>query len=209
MALPMPLRALDPTQEPAADDPNHWRWTIGTFFRAGELGLFPQEKHVELIEGEIYIHVSPKGSRHSAARYLLEEVLRDVFGRKFMIRSEEPILHPDDSAPEPDISVVAVRQDHYATEHPKASDIIVVAEISDSSLSFDRGTKASHYGKAGIPEYWIVNLVADQVEVFRKPDPEIGYREVTIHKKDDVIATLAAPNKPIKVADLIPNSLNI
>lgn len=208
MALPMSLQQLSSIPE-GGREPDHWRWTIDAYFRAGEAGLFDQYRKVELIDGEIYIHMSPAGTRHSAGVGMLYTALDTVFGAAYMFRTQQPILRPDDSMPEPDISVVRYQSDYYASRHPMPADIVLVAEVSDSSLSFDRHTKATHYGKAGIAEYWILNLVDNQLEVYRKPDSEIGFREVVIYKKDEVIATLAVPDQTIRVADLIPSQVNI
>ena len=112
MALPMSLQQLteaNPVPE-LEQDPQHWRWTIDTYFRAAELGLFDRYRKVELIDGEIYAHVSPIGSRHSAAISMLDSTFRELFGRKYSVRWQMPILRSDDSMPESDISVVPPRK---------------------------------------------------------------------------------------------------
>lgn len=114
--------------------------------------------------------------------------------------------------PEPDALVVRGVRGQFTDRHP--TEAVLIVEVSDSTLTADKTTKASLYARAEIPEYWIVNLVDEQVEVLRRPAPSSAgkfgfiYLETVIHRGDDQIAPLAAPDKSIRAAALLPWNLN-
>jgi Uma2 family endonuclease len=205
MALPMP-KSLAAYQEPEESTELHrWRWTADNFLRADELGLFGTEKRIELIEGEIFVHMSPIGSRHTAAISKAVYALTETFGRDYLVRFEQSIVLPDDSVPQPDVCVVPYREDHYEEAHPIAADVLLLIEVSDSTLPFDRTTKAHAYGAAGIPEYWIVNLIEDRLEAYSVSDPEMGYRSLSLHNRNENISPRFSPERSISVSSLLPS----
>ena len=165
--------------------------------KAGVFG----DRRLELIEGEI-VEMAPIGPAHASINYPLARLLENAFGEGFALRIDAPIsLGEDDrpSEPQPDITVVnGVAQD-YRTHHPHPSEIALVVEISDSTLTEDRTIKAALYSSAGIPEYWIVNLVDNRVEVLRSPG-ESGYSSVSTHEIGDAIEPLFGPGQFIAVA---------
>lgn len=164
-----------------------------------ETGILGPDDRVELLEGEI-LEMSPEKSRHAAAVDLAAEVLRAAFGPGRTVRVQHPIALGDASEPEPDLAVVEGSPRDYAHAHPTTA--VLVVEVSDTSLDYDRRRKAAAYARSGIAEYWIVNLVENRLEVHREPTPN-GYRGVTVLE-------VAARIKPqvatveISVADLIP-----
>jgi Uma2 family endonuclease len=107
------------------------------------------------------------------------------------------------SEPEPDVSIVLGGPFDYLPEHPKAADVRLLIEVADTTLRFDRGRKRSAYARSDIPEYWIVNLPARQLEVYRDP---VGsrYRSVTVHSEHEAVTPLAAPHAFVRVSDLLP-----
>jgi Uma2 family endonuclease len=181
------------------------RWTVDEYHQMADLGWF-QGKRVELIDGTILERPVPN-SPHVVAMHLTEEVLRSTFGADFWVRTQSPLNLGPASEPMPDIAVVPGKPRDY-TAHPTTA--LLVVEIGDSSLSYDRKEKASLYARAGLADYWIVNLVNGQLEVCRDPVPDplqtfgFGYSSRTILHLGDAIAPLAALNTPIAVADLLP-----
>ncbi|MSS70370.1 MAG: Uma2 family endonuclease [Candidatus Latescibacteria bacterium] len=183
------------------------RWTREEYRKMVEYRLFAPEERVELIEGEV-VEMSPKRSPHSTATTLVGDALRLAFGRGHTVRIQEPLALSPTSEPEPDVAVVKGTPRDYRDEHPSTA--LLIVEVSESSLPYDRTTKASLYAKSSIPEYWVVNLLDDQLEIHRGPSPRVdqpfgyGYTTVFVYGASDVVSPLAAPDRPIAVADLLP-----
>lgn len=190
--------------EEADISPKQFLWTSDEYYRAAELGFF-NGRRVELIEGEI-IEMAPMGSLHATGITLLAELLRGVFESGHFVRTQGPLDVDENSQPEPDIAVVQGSPRDYSSGHPKT--LLLAAEVSVSSLTLDRGVKARLYAKAGVQEYWIVNLRDRCVEVYRNPieDPNLGfvYAERNIAGEDQFVSPLAKPKAKIKVADILP-----
>jgi Uma2 family endonuclease len=181
--------------------PRRYRWTRAQYHRAGEAGLFVGQR-VQLVTGEIIL-MSPQGHPHAVAIGLVEEALRTAFGRGFWPRVQLPLALGKDDEPEPDVAVVAgsPRSLASAASHPTTA--LLVVEVADTSLAFDRDDKGPLYAAAGVPEYWIVNLVDRQLEVLR--DPKAGrYSNVQTLNSGERIRPIAAPTAEVSVADLLP-----
>ncbi len=163
-------------------------------------GVFHPEARLELLDGEIY-DMSPQTSRHATAIRLIEDALRAIFGRGFDVRAQLPAAFGPDSQPEPDVAVVEGSPRDYSDRHPTTA--ILVVEVSDSSLAYDRTQKLATYANCGIREYWIVNLVADRLEVYRDPG-EGTYRNAFEARRDVSVELLAKPDERIAVRDLLP-----
>jgi Uma2 family endonuclease len=189
----------------SAEEPKSRRWTRDEYYQLGDQGMF-QDQRVQLIEGEIVV-MSPQNNSHVVAISLTQEALKNVFDEGYWVRSQAPLTVSQISEPEPDLSVVSGTPRDY-TDHPTTA--LLIVEVSRTTLAFDRGEKLSLYAKADITDYWIVNLIDRQLEVFRNPTPDenqpygFGYSEKIILKADDSISPLAAPESPIQVADLLP-----
>jgi Uma2 family endonuclease len=194
----MSSHALSPVAQPAETP---WRWTQETYHRAIDLGLFREDEHLELIRGEIY-HKMPMKRPHAAALSKTDACLRRCFGEGFYVLTQLPVRLSHDGEPEPDAAVVRGGPDDFA-EHPTEADLLLVVEVSDTTLAFDQSTKALLYAEAGIAEYWIVNLSERVVEVRREPR-EDGYRSLRIYDATESVAPLAAPQNPIAVAQMLP-----
>ena len=191
----------------SAAAPHPRLWTREEYYKMAEVGVFRPGERVELIGGRI-VTMSPQNSPHFTAICLAEDALRTIFGAGYAVRVQGPLDLSPSSQPEPDIAVVRGSIRDYASDHPTTA--LLVVEVSETSLTFDRGEKASLYASAGIPEYWIVNLLDRRLEVYRDPVPMpgqpygYGYRNYTHYFAADEVATLAAPQGAIKVADLLP-----
>jgi Uma2 family endonuclease len=185
---------------PVEDEPTPRRWTREEYYRMGDLGFFHGQR-VELIEGEIMV-LSPQNWPHTSTVDRVAEALRRILGTGFWVRTQVP-LNLGTSDPEPDVSVVLGRREDY-NDHPTSA--VLIVEVSDSTLAYDRTRKASLYARAGITDYWIVNLVNNQLEVRRdpRPDPSQPYGSVTTLVPPAVVNPLAAPQVSLAVADLLP-----
>ena len=187
--------------------PNRWRWTVDEFQRAYDLGVFGFDAKLELIEGEIVKKMSQKGP-HACAIRAVEEAMRRVFAAGHDVRTQLPLVFTPYNKPEPDVAVVTGSFRDYSTMNPTTA--VLVVEVSDSTLLTDQTTKAAVYARAGIREYWIVNIPGRLLEVYRDPatmpSQPLGhhYRSITRLGETDVAAPLAAPESPVSVADLLP-----
>lgn len=178
------------------------RWTIDDYHRAIEAGVFGPEERLELLNGEIVV-MSPQLGPHASGSSLVVEALRAAFGPGWVIREQKPLSLGQVSEPEPDVAAVRGAIRDFVREHPRSAGLVV--EVADTSVRLDRTDKAEIYARAGIPEYWILNLPGRCLEVRRDPDPAQGeYRQLTTHGEDGAVSPLAAPDASIAVRDLLP-----
>ena len=182
-------------------------WTRDEYYRLAEAGILRPGDRVQLIEGEI-IQMSPQKPPHAVAVQRVERTLRRTFGRRHHVRAQLPLAVGWNGEPEPDAAVVLGRAEDYAQEHPQTAALVV--EIADTTLRTDRTFKASLYARAGVPDYWVLNLVTRQLEVNRDPAPDArapyghAYKTRTVVAADGEVEPLAAPGKQVKVSDLLP-----
>jgi Uma2 family endonuclease len=142
--------------------------TVAEYHRMGEVGILQPHDRVELIEGEL-VAMSPIGSEHSGTVNALTRRLVLAVGDRGIVAVRNPVQLDDLSEPEPDFAVLKPRDDGYRRVTPRASDVLLIIEVADSSLSYDRAIKRALYARHGIPEFWIVNLAGQEVEVCRAP----------------------------------------
>jgi Uma2 family endonuclease len=183
------------------------RWTRKEYDRLVEVGVLHEDERVELLGGHLVV-AEPKGSPHATAIALAAEALRLAFGPGWFVRLQDPIALDDESEPEPDIVVVSGSPRDYRAGHP--SRVALLVEVAESSPAFDRRYKGSLYARAGVADYWIVNLVDGAVEVHRRPAPDaatdFGWRYVDVRsfRAGDTLRPLARPDVTIAVSDLLP-----
>jgi Uma2 family endonuclease len=182
------------------------RWTRLEYERLVELGMFEGEP-LELIGGQLVV-AEPQYPYHASGITRVDYAIRAILPPGWIVRLQSPVALDDESEPEPDLVVAAGSLADYDHAHP--SRVALAVEVAESSLAFDREHKASAYARAGIADYWIVNLVDRVLEVHRDPvaDP-VGafgwrYRSVTILAPPSAVIPLAFPARPIAVADLLP-----
>ena len=172
-----------------------------------ESGFFKPGERVELIDGLLVVR-EPQGTPHTTATRLAEDALRRAFGAGWDVRCQFPVALDDDSEPEPDIAVVPGGPRDYLDAHPSRP--VLVVEVAYASVAFDRRHKSSLYARAGVDDYWIVNLVDRVLEVRRRPlvsaTAPFGwtYETLEIFGPDGAVAPLAAPASPVAVTDLLP-----
>jgi Uma2 family endonuclease len=183
------------------------RWTRVEYDRLIDLGIFRPGEHLELLGGQLMVS-EPQGSLHATAVGLVEDVLRGCFGSGWVVRGQMPIALDEESEPEPDVAVVPGTRYDYAAAHPSRP--VLLVEVAESSLADDRGTKATLYARAGIADYWILNLVERALEVCRDPVTAVAqssgwrYRDVRVLQPGALVTPLARPDVVIEVAALLP-----
>ncbi len=166
-SLPMPLA-------PKWENEQHvsgYRFSLDQYHRMAELGILEENNQVEFLEG-ILVNKMTKNRAHSLATRRLRILLEGIIPAGFYVDSQEPTSTVD-SEPEPDAMVIRGRPEDYQLHQPEAAQVPLMAEVADSSLQHDRGWKKRIYARAGIPVYWIVNLVQRQIEVFTQPSGDV------------------------------------
>lgn len=186
-------------------EPHSMLWTRELYATATESGIFG-DRRLELIEGEI-IEMSPMSSKHGMLIYLVQKVLERVFTNDYIVVAQTPLNLSDVSEPQPDIAVYTGSAFDYLDTKPTHA--LLVVEVADSSLRYDRGQKACLYAKANITDYWIINLKDNTLEIYRTPVAAptqpygYGYKMVSSLKAQDTVSPLAAPDATISVGELL------
>jgi Uma2 family endonuclease len=186
-------------------EPRKRRFTREEYYKMVEMGLFEGQR-VELIDGEV-IQMAPQMNRHMVAIGLIERALRRAVGDDFWIRTQGPFAVDDSSEPEPDVALVEGTPRDYS-DHPRKA--LLVVEVSETTYRFDSKIKASLYASAGIEDFWILNLNANRLEVYREPVADdaqpFGHRYANLKflLPTDVATCLAFPQVKLTVADLLP-----
>lgn len=183
------------------------RWTRLEYERLVDLGAFGPEERLELIGGQLVVR-EPQGRPHATGIRLVAAALRAAFGPGWVIEAQLPVALDEESEPEPDIAVVRGQPRDYIASHPTRPDLVV--EVALGSLALDRREKASLYARAGVADYWIVNLVDNVVEVYREPVPDPDgayawrYASMATLRRGNSVTPLALPDSAIPVSDLLP-----
>jgi Uma2 family endonuclease len=170
--------------------------------RLAECGFFHPTERLELIAGLLLVR-EPQGSPHATGITLALHALQAAFGAGWVVRPQLPIALDDDSEPEPDLVVVRSHARDFSSAHP--SSVALIVEVSETSLAFDRGV----YARAGIADYWIVNLIDRVVEIHREPRAAPAahgwhYGSMRLARPGESITPLALPNARLRVIELLP-----
>src|SRR5262245_28671482 len=186
-----------PPARPAPAGPRRRRWTCAEFHRFGDMGLF-EGRRAMLIDGVI-LEEGPMNPPHAITLELVEAAIRTAFGAGWRIRGQSPLVLGQDLDPEPDLAVIAGTP-RGSSGHPTTADLVV--EVADSSLDFDTNEKRLVYARAGIREYWVVDINGRRLLVYR--DPRAGdYATQQALGPADVVSPLALPAVAMRVADLL------
>ena len=180
-------------------------FTVDEYYRMVDAGLLTEDSRVELIDGVI-VDMPPIGPGHSGNVIWFTGALQELFGGFAQLSIQNPLRLGLRVEPQPDVMLLRPRADHYRTSHPRPDDVLLLVEVADSSLTYDRKTKARVYARAGIADYWIVNRVDFAVEVYRDP-ARSRYRSVQVLKRGDGIQPLAFPDVSIAVSDILGDEL--
>jgi Uma2 family endonuclease len=181
------------------------RFSIEEYHQLIKLNFIKEDDRIELIEGEL-IEMVAKGFRHCACTDALNIELIKLLGDRAVIRSQNPIALADRSEPEPDLAIVSGRAQEFFTRHPTASDVILVIEVSDSTLSYDQTTKLKMYANAGINHYWIVNLQENQLETYSEPYTHRGIYGTSQIYLPDRLVTIPAFEVTLNLDSIFPVS---
>lgn len=198
----MPI-AVEPM--PCGHEPGPIRkhWTRDQCSTMRDLGFL--DERYELIEGEVFLKMGQK-PLHRITVLLLQTWLNSLFG-DLRVQGQLPIdvggADAERNEPEPDVAVTSEPTTAYRDRHPGPDDLLLVAEVSDTTLRFDRSTKSALYARVGIREYWVVDIVGRQIVAHRRPTAE-GYTEIVAYRTDESIATLACPDAEVRVSELLP-----
>jgi Uma2 family endonuclease len=183
------------------------RFTRTEYEKLIELGFFQPGEPIELLGGELVV-AEPQGAAHYTATWKTAKALETAFGPGWMVRTQGPIGLDEESEPEPDVAVVLGGPQDYRSEHPSRS--VLTVEVAESSLGSDRQRKGSLYARAGLADYWVLNLEERVLEVYREPVPDpsalFGWRYARRQVLDASarVTPLAAPSASLLVADLLP-----
>jgi Uma2 family endonuclease len=183
------------------------RFTIEEYHRLTDLGFFTEDDRIELIRGEI-IQMAAKGTPHTVCCSNLLGELAALVANQATLRCQDPIILRSDSEPEPDFVIARKRADNYLSAHPNPADILLVIEIADSTLKYDREVKVPLYAEAGISDYWLFNLVENHLEAYSEPYQELqgsfGYSMKRIVLPNQAIALPFLPELSLDLSQVFP-----
>lgn len=181
--------------------PRKHLFTVDEYERLADTGIFHEDDRVELIEGEI-VQMVPIGSEHAGAVNRLTSLFTRLLQERIVAGVQNPVRLPEMSEPQPDFVLLKPREDFYTKRHPEPADVLLLIEVAESSITYDRGVKLPLYAKAGIPEVWLVDLTKNRLEVYRSPS-EDGYGTTSVLESGDTIHIEAFPDVGIAVADIL------
>ncbi len=186
------------SDEPVAALTRH-RLTVDEYHRMGEAGIFGEDDRVELIDGEL-IDMTPIGSRHAYVVDLINRLFTKEASQDRLVRVQNPIQLGEYGEPEPDLAVV--RNAAYFDRHPQAADVLLIIEVSETSLNYDKSIKVPYYARYEIPEVWIIDLDGKRITVNRKPLSNGSmYESITACSKGFLVSE-RIPEVELKVDDL-------
>jgi Uma2 family endonuclease len=177
------------------------RFTREEYHRLADVGILHEDDRVELIEGEI-VQMTPIGRHHAACVAELNRLLVPAVGQRALLWPQNPITLPDDTEPQPDIVLLRPRADRYLQDDARPEDVLLLIEVADTSQRYDRLVKLPLYGRAGVPEVWIVDLPGEVIEVYRRPTPS-GYAHVEPVGRGGAVAPAAFPDIVLPVDTIL------
>ncbi len=177
------------------------QFTVAEYERMVAAGILAEDDRVELVEGEV-IAMSPIGSRHTACVKRLNALLVAWAGPVAIVSVQDPIHLDDYNEPQPDLALLRPRADYYASGHPRPADVLLVIEVADTSLAYDRGVKLLLYAQAAIPEAWVVDLANGTIAVYAQPANGI-YRSTSQVELGQTLVSLTLPGLTFSVSSIL------
>lgn len=172
------------------------------YYRMAEAGILHEDDRVELIEGEI-VEMTPIGPRHANCVDRLTRLIVEFAGRRYVVRVQGPIRLDDGSEPQPDLTLLRrPAEGSYASDHPTPQDVLLVVEVADASLEYDREVKLPLYARAGIPEAWLMDLRNGVVEVHSEATPE-GYRTIEKVRRAETVSSKTVPGLVLRAEEIL------
>lgn len=176
------------------------RLTVADYHRMAEAGILGEDDRVEFIEGEI-IDMAPIGSEHASCVARLNRLFGTCVGERAIVAVQNPVRLDELNEPQPDIALLRYRDDFYRSAHPSSKDVLLIVEVADTSLRYDREIKLPLYAKHGIPEVWIVDLENHRLEIYRQPAADT-YRERICPSATDTVAPAGLPECTVALSGL-------
>ncbi len=178
------------------------RFTVAEYLAMAKAGILTEDDRVELIDG-VVIDMAPVGSRHIGCVNCYNRELSEAVGRRVIVQVQSPVRLDDNTEPQPDVALLREKADGYASGHPGPEDVLLLIEVADSSLGYDRNEKLPRYARAGIPEVWLTVLPEGVVEAHTEPT-EGGYRVTRRLRAGDVLRPGCFDDVEIPVDAVMP-----
>src|SRR5712691_7513791 len=170
----------------------HRLLTVDDYHKMAEAGILGEDDRVELIDGEL-IEMAPIGSNHAGEVMSLNMLLSAAVAGRAIISPQNPVRLSVHSEPQPDLTVLRFRDDFYRTSHPQPEDVLLLIEVADTTIRYDREIKIPLYARAGIPEVWLIDLQQERVEIYLQPSSD-GYRQLLRPTKNERISFSLLPD---------------
>lgn len=181
--------------------PKRLRFSVDDYHTMIDLGMLRNVERAEIIDGEL-IETMPIGHAHASCVKTLSEILRDMLGKRVTYSVQDPIWLDEYSEPIPDLALLKRRDDFYRGRNPLAEDTLLLIEVSDSTLDYDRNRKLPLYARSSIPEVWLVNLQAGNIEIHCQPR-DYSYAVVKIFRRGETIISEGFPDLAVSVDEII------
>ncbi len=178
-----------------------YRFTAAEYYRLAETGVLKPGKQVELMVGRI-VDMSPIGPMHGGSVKRLIRLFSGLSAGRWLVSARDPVHLDEYSEPQPDLMLLKPAEDDYTSRHPRPEDVYLLIEVADASLEFDREEKLPVYGRAGIAEVWLLNLVARTLEVYREPHFS-GYAAHKTFRRGEAAFPLAFPDTAVHVSEIL------
>ena len=202
MTTPPAVAPAPPAAPPTPAQPSRRRFTVAEYYAMADAGILAPDERVELLDGDVIV-MPPIGNWHASNVDLFTNTFpAQLYGRA-VVRVQNPVRLDGNSQPQPDVMLLRWRDDFYRDGHPGPADVLLLIEVSDSSVDFDRNEKLSAYAAAGIPEAWIVNRPDRRIESYSDPDGD-QYTTVRYYGAGESISPRAFPDIVLQVDQIIP-----
>lgn len=177
------------------------QFTVAQYHQMAEAGILAEDDRVELLEGEI-IEMSPIGRRHAACVDRLNRLFSDRLRDRAIVRVQNPVQLSDRSEPQPDIALLKPKADFYESGHPQPQDILLLVEVADSTVEFDREIKIPLYARSGVQEVWLVDLNENAIAIYRQPSPD-GYAQEHRLQRGQTLTMQVFPEVSLALEDVL------
>ena len=181
--------------------PARRRFTVAEYYAMADAGILSENDRVELLDGDVIV-MPPIGDWHAASVKLFNNTMVPALRGRAMIAVQDPVRLDDDSEPQPDVMLLQWRDDFYRNGHPGPADVLLLIEVADSSVEFDRTVKLAAYARAGIPEVWIVARAERRIEAYAEPAGN-EYATVRCFGPGETVAPQAFPDITLEVNRVI------
>ena len=178
------------------------RFTVAEYYAMAEAGILTEKDRVELLDGEIVV-TAPIGNRHAFCVDWLNRFWILALAERAIVRIQNPVRLNDSSEPEPDITLLVWKDDFYVSGHPGPQDVLLLIEVADSTVDFDRNQKLQLYARAGITEVWIVNLQDRRVETYSEPEGD-QYGNIRHYGPGESVSPVSFPDIALEVERIVP-----